>query len=318
MQSFINWGEENLNQLDQRQRFEEEFREFAINRHLMEARQSSAQAAAAIGGGGGGATTTTTTTVAPTTTTTTVAPTTTTTTAATTTTTTAASTTTTTTGEPITTTTTHVPGADFTIEWWIQAANWESPARPYSLGSENPPNAVLIDQAGGRLTWFANGSAALTVSDLGLVASTWYHMAITRDNGRVSFYLDGQRLATRTVAETILYDEYDLYIGSDFGAYDFVNGWMTNFRWITGQSVYGGTSFTVPTSPLAKLNDTKLLILATNGAGLLTDSSTYNQSISDINGSSWSSNSPFARGGGSFALGGTSSLVVGASLDWIL
>jgi hypothetical protein len=310
MQSFINWGEENSNQLDQRQRFEEEFREFAINRHLMEARQSSAQAAAAIGGGGGGATTTTTTTVAPMTTTTTAAPTTTTTTAA--------PTTTTTTQEPTTTTTTHVPGADFTIEWWIQAANWNSPARPYSLGSENPPHAVLIDRVGDRLTWFANGSAALTVSDLELAASTWYHMAITRDNGSVSFYLDGQRLATGTFGETILYDEYDLYIGSDSGAYDFVNGWMTNFRWTTGQSVYSRTSFTVPTSPLADLVDTKLLILATSSEGLLTDSSGYNRSITNTNAASWSDKSPFASGGGSFALGGTSSLIVGGSLDWIL
>jgi hypothetical protein len=319
MQSFINWGEENLNQLDQRQRFEEEFREFAINRHLMEARQSSAQAAAAIGGGGGGATTTTTTTVAPTTTTTTVAPMTTTTTVApTTTTTTAASTTTTTTEEPTTTTTTHVPGADFTIEWWIQATSWDSPARPYSLGSENPPNAVVIDRLGDRLTWWANGTPALSVSGLELAVATWYHMAITRDNGSVSFYLDGQRLATGTVAETILYDEYDLYIGSDFGVQDFVNGWMTNFRWITDRVVYKGTSFTVPASPLTNLGDTKLLILATSAEGLLTDSSGYNRSITNTDAASWSDKSPFASGGGSVSFAGTSSLIVGASLDWLL
>lgn len=304
MQSFINWGEENSNQLDQRQKFEEEFREFAINRHMMEARQSSArsttQATAAIGGGGGGETTTTTT-AAPTTTTTT-----------------AASTTTTTTGEPTTTTTTHVPGADFTIEWWIQANNWDSPARPYSLGSENPPNAVVIDNRGDSLTWWANGTPALSVSGLVLAASTWYHMAITRDNGSVSFYLDGQRLATGTVAETIRYDDYDLYIGSDSGEHDFVNGWMTNFRWINGPVVYKGTSFTVKTSPLTNLGDTNLLILATSAEGLLTDSSTYNRLITNTNEASWSDKSPFASGGGSVSFAGTSSFLVGASDDWLL
>ena len=57
MQQFINWGGETPEQLAERRRFEEEMREFMINKMLMEAARAqgkSASATAAIGGGGGG------------------------------------------------------------------------------------------------------------------------------------------------------------------------------------------------------------------------------------------------------------------------
>ena len=56
MQEFINWGGETPEQLAERRRFEEEMREFMINKMLMEAARNqgkSSSAAAAIGGGGG-------------------------------------------------------------------------------------------------------------------------------------------------------------------------------------------------------------------------------------------------------------------------
>ena len=57
MQEFINWGGETPEQLAERRRFEEEMREFAINKMLMEAARnqgkSSSATAVAAGGGGG-------------------------------------------------------------------------------------------------------------------------------------------------------------------------------------------------------------------------------------------------------------------------
>ena len=86
MDKFVNWGNETPEQKLARLKYEEEMREFAINKHIMEARQVANQAAQAVaaasGGGGGGEITTTTTTAAATTTTTTAAETTTTTTVA--------------------------------------------------------------------------------------------------------------------------------------------------------------------------------------------------------------------------------------------
>jgi hypothetical protein len=55
MKQFINWGQETPEQLEKRRQFEEEQREFMINKMLMEAaRNQSSSAKAAIGGGGGG------------------------------------------------------------------------------------------------------------------------------------------------------------------------------------------------------------------------------------------------------------------------
>ena len=81
---WINWGSESADQLEQRRRYEEEAREWAISRMLAEARGKASAPATVTGGGSGSAeevseTTTTTTTTGETTTTTTEATTTTTT-----------------------------------------------------------------------------------------------------------------------------------------------------------------------------------------------------------------------------------------------
>jgi hypothetical protein len=57
MDKFVNWGSETPEQLEIRRKYEEDVREAAINRFILEARQTANQAAtAALAGGGGGET----------------------------------------------------------------------------------------------------------------------------------------------------------------------------------------------------------------------------------------------------------------------
>ena len=48
-----------------------------------------------------------------------------------------------------------------------------------------------------------------------------------------------------------------------------------------------------PVSPIVPSTNTKLLLLATNNAGLMTDSSGLNVTVDNINGLTWSSDNPF-------------------------
>lgn len=213
----------------------------------------------------------------------------------------------------------HVAGVDFTIEWWIKTNNWTSPTyhpRPYSLGAFPAPNAVSIEGGGQHIYWWTSGSPEIDFNGLNLQPNTWYHMAVTRDNGALAIYVDGVRKATATYNNAIPSAGNILTIGAEPGD-STVNGKMTNFRWNSSVK-YTGTSFTVPTSPLTADSDTKLLLLATSSGTLTTDSSTSAKTVTNV-GASWSSDSPFAGGvGGSIDFAGTGKFTVPASSDWDL
>lgn len=213
----------------------------------------------------------------------------------------------------------HVAGVDFTIEWWIKTNNWTSPTyhpRPYSLGAFPAPNAVSIEGGGQHIYWWTSGSPEIDFNGLNLQPNTWYHMAVTRDNGALAIYVDGVRKATATYNNAIPSAGNILTIGAEPGD-STVNGKMTNFRWNSSVK-YTGASFTVPTSPLTADSDTKLLLLATNSGTLTTDSSTSAKTVTNI-GASWSSDSPFSGGlGGSIDFAGTGKFTVPASSDWDL
>jgi hypothetical protein len=223
----------------------------------------------------------------------------------------------------ITPTPNHVAGVDFTIEWWMKATNFTSPTyfpRPYSLGSFPAPNAVSIENVGDHIYWWTgSGSYKIDYSGAALQPNTWYHIAITRDNGTLAIYINGVRKSTATFNDAIPSAGNSLYIGAEpngAGAKNFVNGKMTNFRWNSSVK-YTGASFTVPTSPLTADSDTKFLMLATDNASLTADSSTSSKTITN-HGATWSSDSPFVSGGGSVNFAGTGYFTVPPSSDWDL
>ena len=223
---------------------------------------------------------------------------------------------------PSSTPSAHVAGLDFTIEWWMKVTNWTSPTyhpRPYSLGTAPAPNAVSIEGGGDHIYWWTGSGYQVDFAGLGLQNSTWYHFAVTRNNGQLAIYVDGQRKATSTYNNAIPSAGNALMIGAEpngASAQSNVNGLMTNYRWNTSVK-YTGTSFTVPTSPLTSDANTKFLMLATDSGHLTTDSSTYNRTITN-NGATWSSDSPFVSGGGSVNFAGTGYFTVPASSDWDL
>ena len=82
-----------------------------------------------------------------------------------------------------------------------------------------------------------------------------------------------------------------MWIGS--GSNNVWNGYLTNFRLVTGTSVYNvnDLNINVPTSELTAVSGTKLL-LNFSESGSTIDTSGFSRPVS-IFGSTWSSLSPF-------------------------
>jgi len=237
--------------------------------------------------------------------------------------------------EQMLTTVSHVDGVDFTIEWWLNSNSWPSHPRPYSLGTFNSGavNAVSIEGGGTDIYWWVNGSSIFNAT-INPGTGSWHHYAVTRNNGNLSLYFDGIQTATGSYTQSMVATGKSLNIGTDLevDGQDSIKGYITNFRW-TANIVYTGTSFSVPTSPLTSLPDTKLLLLATGTSSAYIDSSSFGRTVGSFTQSgpnynslpnvpvAWSSNSPFGLPpsvGGSLYFNGRNYLSASASTDWNL
>jgi hypothetical protein len=219
----------------------------------------------------------------------------------------------------ITPTPTHVAGVDFTIEWFQKSVGSFGPhPRIYSLGLFPAPNAISIEGGGSHIYWWVGGSYKVDAV-ISQTIGTWYHYAVVRNNGLLKIFQNGVQVGSSSSwANTISSASNTLYIGAEPGPTSLYHGNITNFRWTTN-AIYTG-NFTPPSSPLTALADTKLLLLATDSGGLLTDSGGSAKSVTNVGTATWSSDSPFAGGvGGSISLNGTSQyLTIPASSDWDL
>jgi Concanavalin A-like lectin/glucanases superfamily len=184
------------------------------------------------------------------------------------------------------------------------------------LGAYPAPNAVSIENGGTHFYWWTNGSYPVDKGGLSLSTNTWHHMAVTRDNGVLSIYINGVQQATGTFNDAIPSQGNILYVGAEPGD-SIVNGKITNFRW-NSSVIYSGPTYTVPTSLLTADSNTQLLLKATDSGHLTTDSSTFAHTITNNNGATWDSDSPFISGGGSINFAGTSYFTIPASTSWDL
>jgi hypothetical protein len=130
-------------------------------------------------------------------------------------------------------------------------------------GSAHDPvisGAVVWTPHSGTLT-------ALTSNDL-MVLGSWNHVAAVRSSGTVNLYLNGIRqtanyTSNTTVATQSPWKLGDIHHPTAVQTLQFKNI-LSNFRYVKGTAVYSGSSFTVPTSPLTAITNTKLLLFQSN------------------------------------------------------
>jgi len=116
--------------------------------------------------------------------------------------------------------------------------------------------------------YYGSGSQISGTTSSTISANVWSHLAVTRDGNTVRLYIDGVQSGTINVTGLTMNDTATpVRIAVDSqDNYDF-NGIISNVRIVNGTCLYpSGTTFTVPTAPLANVTNTKLLCCQSNSS----------------------------------------------------
>ena len=131
---------------------------------------------------------------------------------------------------------------DFTIECWVRFTNTttgnEGIIDTGSTLTTANPNQWCLYKSGATLYFGRHGGTTLlTHSTSSLSPYTWYHIAVTRDNGELSMFIDGVRVAS-TVYSGWVIDGSNVRIGAIATPY-YMNGWIDDVRLTKGIARYG-------------------------------------------------------------------------------
>ena len=183
----------------------------------------------------------------------------------------------------------------FTVEWFQYELSSSGAPRTFSFGTWNTADfAVSLegsDSSRSIYLWTPTMSPIVSIPGSNIL-NKWYHIAVVGDGTNLNVYANGAKYTLG--AYTSVASAQPLTIGNESTASKpaAFNGYITNFRWVTGTAVYSNT-FTPPTKPLSAIAGTKLLLLASSSNAVLADSSPAAKTVSTVGTVSWLSNSPF-------------------------
>ena len=199
---------------------------------------------------------------------------------------------------------------NFTVEGWVYLNAATQPAYSAIYAYRGPTN-----QASNLLVDFDSTGTGIRVTVAGTStsfgahvrgANSWFHIAVVRNSGTVTTYINGAVLGTPTsmTGSITQQGDYALYLGTNPAnvATYAINAYLTNLR-VVNSAVYTA-AFTPSTTPLSAITNTSLLLNAKSSASMLTDSSTNAFTVTNTGSATFNNTNPFA--GGSFALNGSS------------
>lgn len=187
----------------------------------------------------------------------------------------------------------------YTVEYWIRPNSFSQGGNSEStvIGNMDPTNVSTGTYwsfgpvSGGTVKfYYFNGGIQFFSTVATISTGVWTHLAFVNNANALTIYINGVSRATATISGTPQSSNTLAFaIGSAYtGKY---NGLMTNVR-LTASAVYT-SNFTPSTIPLDNLANTRLLMLSSTSDTLLTDSSVNNNILTNNNGVSWNSSSPF-------------------------
>jgi hypothetical protein len=166
---------------------------------------------------------------------------------------------------------------DFAIECWVYPDNFTNRGTFYdSRGASSVTGITIGHQASSgevRVYMNAGHGGDIIVQSSDLNTSAWQHVAVTRESGDVRLFIGGVLKDTESSTNRDLDQDHAVNIGYKSytgSSYDYFDGKISNLRVVKGSAVYT-SAFTVPTSPLSSITNTKLLCC--NGA-TVTDATT--------------------------------------------
>ena len=159
---------------------------------------------------------------------------------------------------------------DFTVEHWFYTNNWATSqvidGRMNGAGSST--NWCTYIESGKTYRFFAGGDQ---ITSSALADNTWYHVALVRNSGTTTLYING--VSQGTYSDSNNYDSTQITVGihgPNRSSYPY-EGYISNLRIIKGTAVYT-SAFTPSTNPLTTLygSFTTGNIYNFGGGGLLT------------------------------------------------
>lgn len=170
---------------------------------------------------------------------------------------------------------------DFTVEWWQYQTDNNSYPRIFTISTfGNAPFGVSIE-GGSFYAWL--GGSGILIGNVS-IKNQWTHIAITRQSSNFRVFINGIQLGnTINNTSNLSNNTSPLLIGSEAtlsGSY--YSGKLIGFHFVKGTALYT-SNFTRPKALPVSTSNTKLLLLATNEANKLIDSSGTNKIVNNIN-----------------------------------
>lgn len=186
--------------------------------------------------------------------------------------------------------------ADFCVEWFQYQTALTPPSysRVWEIGGWPNHSLSVSIESGNLLAWVNNGYGWYgNFSVANQVLNQWVHFALVRTGGQTSLYLNGSRVINLGNTNSVTNNYDPLTIGQ--GSENQWNGYLTNFRFVSNNSVYDANQSTiiVPTQPLTAVNGTKLLLLAQTQTNMLEDFSGTGKIVTNNGSVAWNSLTPF-------------------------
>lgn len=146
--------------------------------------------------------------------------------------------------------------SNFTIEMWINLANvnstWQTIiSRAYGIAGGW---RLYKNDGNNQLRWYSQSSSVVLTTGSTLANNTWHHIAVVRNSGTVTIFIDGINRGSGTNTTAYTPGNYALEIGSGVVTSTFpMTGYISDLRITNGVARYTA-NFTPPTAKLGYNN----------------------------------------------------------------
>lgn len=157
------------------------------------------------------------------------------------------------------------PGAGaFTIEAWIYRNATGAAHTIYAKGGAS--TGIVFQVTSGNVLRFTHTTT--NIDSTGTIrGSSWNHVAVVREGtgtNQTKLYINGVQDGQGTVSTDFTQTD-EVRVGTNRGATEDLNGYLSDVRFVKGTAVYTAT-FAPPSSPLSAITDTQFLCVFQNAA----------------------------------------------------
>jgi len=159
------------------------------------------------------------------------------------------------------------PNSDWTIEYFSYCTSEPTDAASFSNTKSftSGYRSILVNQNSGELKLLVNTTGSGAWTTVGTTTNSlniWRHIALVRNSGTITFYVDGNSIGSTTDTPYDTVNNDTVYFGRNGGdGSGYFSGFLSNVRIIKGTALYT-SNFTPPTAPITAVANTKLLCCA--------------------------------------------------------